>query len=88
MKKKKNSRTSSAQESSPEREDSLELHGTIEEALPGTWFKVRCEQGNTVLCTLSGKLRIHHIRLLVGDRVSIEVSPYDLTRGRVCYRHL
>lgn len=71
-----------------EREDAIELHGIIEEALPGTWFRVSCENGHSVLATLSGKLRINHIRLLPGDRVSVEVSPYDLTRGRVTYRRL
>lgn len=71
-----------------EREDAIELHGIIEEALPGTWFRVTCDNGHSVLATLSGKLRINHIRLLPGDKVSVEVSPYDLSRGRVTYRRL
>ena len=69
-----------------ERSDRLELKGSVAECLPGTLFKVLCEQGNTVLCTLSGKLRLNRIRILPNDNVSIEVSPYDLTRGRITWR--
>lgn len=69
-----------------ERTDRLVLEGVVEEALPGTLFKIRCDTGNYVVCTLSGKLRINCIRLLPGDRVTIEVSPYDVTRGRVTWR--
>jgi translation initiation factor IF-1 len=54
--------------------------------MPGTLFRVRCDNGHVVLCTLSGKLRVNRIRLLVGDNVTVEVSPYDLTRGRVTWR--
>ncbi len=70
-----------------ERSDRLELKGSVAECLPGTLFKVLCEQGNMVLCTLSGKLRMNRIRVLPNDSVTIEVSPYDLTRGRICWRH-
>lgn len=69
-----------------ERADRLELDGVIEEAMPGTLFRVRCGESHVVLCTLSGKLRLNRIRLLVGDKVTIEVSPYDLSRGRVTWR--
>lgn len=69
------------------RDDRLEMMGSVEEALPGTLFKVKCDNGHTAVCTLSGKLRMNRIRLLPGDRVTIEVSPYDLTRGRVAWRH-
>lgn len=69
-----------------QRDDRLEMEGCVEECLPGTLFKVTCDNGHEVLCTLSGKLRINRIRLLVGDRVRLEVSPYDLSRGRVAYR--
>jgi translation initiation factor IF-1 len=62
------------------------LHGVVEEALPGTWFNVRIESGNLVLATLSGKMRQNHIHVLPGDKVVVEVSPYDLTRGRISYR--
>lgn len=70
-----------------EREDKLELNGTIEEALPGTWFKVIVDNGGgNVLATLSGKLRTNNILLIPGDRVTVAVSPYDLSRGRVVWR--
>ena len=69
-----------------ERTDSIELEGVIAECLPGTFFKVKCTTGHEVLCTLAGKLRVNRIRLLVGDRVRLCVSAYDLTRGRVTYR--
>lgn len=69
-----------------ERQDRMVLEGRVEEALPGTLFRVRCTAGNEVICTLSGKLRINRIRLLPGDQVTIEVSPYDVTRGRVTWR--
>lgn len=69
-----------------ERDDKLELQGFVEEALPGTWFKVRTHEDVIVLCTLSGKLRQNHIHVLPGDRVTIEVSPYDTSRGRISWR--
>lgn len=69
-----------------EREDRMELHGIVEDALPGTWFKVKTENGVEVLATLSGKLRQNHIRILPGDEVTVEVSPYDTSRGRVTWR--
>ena len=70
-----------------ERSDRLELDGVIDECLPGTYFKVKCTAGNEVLCTLSGKLRMNRIRLLPGDRVKCEVSPYDVSRGRISWRY-
>lgn len=69
-----------------ERGDRLELEGTIDEALPGTLFKVKTSVGSLVLATLSGKLRLNKIRLLPGDNVVVEVSPYDTTRGRIVWR--
>lgn len=69
-----------------EREDRLELDGTIDEALPGTLFKVKTNMGTIVLAGLSGKLRLNKIRLLPGDNVVVEVSPYDTTRGRIVWR--
>jgi len=86
-KNKKNHNSQSVSMIEQEREDKIELQGIIEEALPGTWFKVRVEGGAQVLATLSGKMRQNHIMLLPGDRVRIEVSPYDLTRGRVSWRY-
>lgn len=59
----------------------------VEETLPGTWFKIRINEGFEVLCTLSGRLRQNHIHLLLGDRVKIEVSPYDMSKGRVMWRY-
>lgn len=69
-----------------EREDRLELQGTVDEALPGTMFRVRCDNGIVVLCTLAGKLRMNRIRILPGDSVTIEVSPYDTSKGRITWR--
>jgi translation initiation factor IF-1 len=68
-------------------EDKIELEGTVVEALPATQFKVRLENGHEVLAYLSGKMRKYYIRILLGDKVRVEVSPYDLTRGRIVYRH-
>lgn len=61
--------------------------GSVVEALPSTQFKVRLDNGHEVLAYLSGKMRKYYIRILLGDRVRIEMSPYDLTRGRIVYRH-
>jgi translation initiation factor IF-1 len=69
-----------------EREDSLELIGVVEEALPGTLFKIKTTTGQFVLATLSGKLRQNHIVILPGDEVAVEVSIYDTTRGRIKWR--
>lgn len=69
-----------------EREDKIEMEGTITEALPGTQFRVELENGHELLAYLSGKMRRYYIRILLGDRVKVEVSPYDLTRGRIIYR--
>jgi len=68
-------------------EDKIQVEGTVVEALPGTQFKIRLETGHEVLAYLSGKMRKHYIRILLGDRVRLEMSPYDLTRGRIVYRH-
>lgn len=68
------------------KEDVIEVEGEVIEALPGTMFKVRLTNGHEVLATLSGKMRKFYIRVLLGDRVRIELSPYDLTRGRISRR--
>jgi translation initiation factor IF-1 len=70
-----------------ERTDRLELKGSVEEAMPGTLFKVKTDHDSIVIATLSGKLRQNRIHVLPGDNVTIEVSPYDLTRGRIVWRH-
>lgn len=62
------------------------MQGVVDEALPGTLFTVTCEHGHKVLATLAGKLRQNHIRILPGDSVVVEVSPYDLSRGRISWR--
>jgi translation initiation factor IF-1 len=67
--------------------DKIKVEGTVIEALPGTQFKVRLDNGHEVLAYLSGKMRRYYIRILLGDRVSMEMSPYDLSRGRITYRY-
>lgn len=69
------------------KQDSIELEGTVTEVLPNATFRVAVNGGHEVLTTLGGKLRQFRIRVLAGDQVKIEVSPYDLTRGRIIYRH-
>jgi translation initiation factor IF-1 len=64
----------------------IQVEGTVVEALPGTQFRVRLETGHEVLAYLSGKMRKYYIRILLGDRVKVEMSPYDLTRGRIVFR--
>jgi len=69
------------------KEDKIDMEGTVVEALPGTQFRVELDNGHTVLAYLSGKMRKYYIRILLGDRVRVELSPYDLTRGRIVYRY-
>ena len=69
------------------KEDKLEMEGTVIEALPGTQFRVRLDNDHEILAYLSGKMRKYYIRILLGDRVRVELSTYDLTRGRIVYRH-
>ncbi len=67
-------------------EGKIKVEGLVIEALPGTQFRVRLDNGHEVLAYLSGKMRRHYIRILLGDRVALEMSPYDLTRGRITFR--
>jgi translation initiation factor IF-1 len=67
-------------------EGKIQVEGTIIEALPGTQFRVRLENGHEVLAYLSGRMRKYYIRILLGDHVRVEMSPYDLSRGRIVYR--
>ena len=67
-------------------EDKIKVEGTVIEALPGTQFRVQLDNGHEVLAYLSGKMRRYYIRILLGDRVAMEMSPYDLSRGRITYR--
>ncbi|MDR2620716.1 MAG: translation initiation factor IF-1 [Propionibacteriaceae bacterium] len=69
------------------KEGTLELEGVVVEALPNAMFRVELENGHRVLAIISGKMRQHYIRILPQDRVVLELSPYDLTRGRIVYRH-
>ena len=68
-------------------EEKIKVEGTVIEALPGTQFRVELDNGHEVLAYLSGKMRKYYIRILLGDRVSVEMSPYDLTRGRITFRY-
>ena len=68
------------------KDDVIEVEGTVVEPLPNAMFRVELENGHKVLAHISGKMRMHYIRILPGDRVKLELSPYDLTRGRVVYR--
>ena len=65
----------------------IEVEGTVLETLPNAMFKVELENGHIILAHISGKMRMHYIKILPGDRVTIEMTPYDLTKGRVVYRH-
>ena len=69
------------------KENKIESEGTVVEALPATQFIVELDNGHKVLAYLSGKMRKYYIRVLLGDRVTLDISPYDLTRGRITFRH-
>ena len=69
------------------KKDLIQQDGIIEEALSNAMFRVRLENNHTILATISGKMRMHYIRILPGDKVAIEMSPYDLSRGRIIYRY-
>lgn len=69
------------------KEDSIEVEGTVLEPLPNAMFKVELENGHKILAHISGKMRLHFIRILSGDKVKVQLSPYDLTRGRITYRY-
>ncbi|MFB0527447.1 MAG: translation initiation factor IF-1 [bacterium] len=69
------------------KEEKIEVEGTVIEALPNAMFKVELDNGHRILAHISGKMRMHFIKILAGDKVKVELSPYDLTRGRIVYRH-
>ena len=69
------------------KEDVIEMQGEVTENLPNATFRVRLENGHMVLGHISGKMRMHYIRILPGDKVQVELTPYDLTRGRITYRY-
>jgi translation initiation factor IF-1 len=69
-----------------QKEEAIEIEGVVVEALPNTMFRVQLDNQHEVLAHISGKMRMHYIRILPGDRVKVELSPYDLQRGRITYR--
>ncbi|MBF0541518.1 MAG: translation initiation factor IF-1 [Nitrospirae bacterium] len=69
------------------KDDNIELEGTILEALPNAMFRVELESKQVIIAYVSGKMRMHYIKILPGDKVRVEVSPYDLTKGRITYRY-
>lgn len=69
------------------KQDVIEVEATVVETLPNAMFKVELENGHQILAHVSGKIRMNNIRILPGDKVTLELSPYDLTRGRITYRH-
>jgi len=68
------------------KEDHIEMEGTVIETLPNTMFRVELENGHTVIAHISGKMRKHYIRIMTGDAVTVELTPYDLEKGRIIYR--
>ncbi len=69
------------------KEEKIEVEGIVIEALPNAMFRVELEKGHRILAHISGKMRMHFIKILAGDKVKVELSPYDLTRGRIVYRY-
>jgi translation initiation factor IF-1 len=69
------------------KEEGIQVEGTVVEPLPNAMFRVQLENGHKVLAHISGKMRMHFIKILPGDKVTVELSPYDLTRGRIVYRY-
>ena len=70
------------------KEELIEMHGKVEEVLPDSRFRVTLDNGHSLVAYTSGKMRKHHIRILAGDQVSLELSPYDLSKGRITFRHI
>jgi translation initiation factor IF-1 len=68
------------------KEDQIEMEGTVVETLPNTMFRVELENGHIITAHISGKMRKHYIRILTGDKVTVEMTPYDLSKGRITYR--
>ena len=68
------------------KEDQIEMEGTVIETLPNTMFRVELENGHVITAHISGKMRKHYIRILTGDKVTVQLTPYDLTKGRITYR--
>jgi translation initiation factor IF-1 len=70
------------------KEELIEMHGVVREILPDARYRVKLDNGHELVAYTAGKMRKHHIRILAGDNVSLELSPYDLTKGRITFRHL
>ncbi len=70
----------------PDNDEKIEIEGIVKEALPNATFRVDIGQGKTLIAVVSGKMRMNHIKILPGDKVKVELSPYDLTRGRIVFR--
>lgn len=70
------------------KEDLIEMNGRVEEILPDSRYRVELDNGHSLVAYTSGRMRKHHIRILAGDKVSLELSPYDLSKGRITFRHL
>lgn len=70
------------------KEELIEMHGTVDEVLPDSRFRVTLDNGHNMVAYSSGKMRKNHIRILAGDKVSLEMSPYDLSKGRITFRHI
>ncbi len=68
------------------KEEAIQIEGTVTDTLPNATFRVELENGHKILAHVSGKMRMHYIKILAGDKVTVELSPYDLTRGRITYR--
>jgi len=69
------------------KEEKIQIGGEVLESLPNAMFKVMLENGHEIIAHISGKMRMHYIRILPGDKVTVDISPYDLTKGRITYRH-
>ena len=80
-------RTERSAEDMPKKDGAIEIEGTVVESLPNAFFRVELDNGHKVLAHISGKMRMHYIRILPDDRVVVELSPYDLSRGRIVYRY-
>jgi len=70
------------------KEELIEMHGMVNEVLPDSRFRVKLDNGHEIIAYTGGKMRKHHIRILAGDNVTLELSPYDLTKGRITFRHI
>lgn len=70
------------------KEDLIEMNGVVDEVMPDSRYRVTLENGHALIAYSAGKMRKHHIRILAGDRVSLELSPYDLSKGRITFRHI